>query len=122
MNLLADTSVWIEHFRSGHLLNELLTTRQLHIHPFIIGELAVGSLRNRTKTLTDLSELVSVTVAEHTEVLALIEAHRLYSRGIGYVEAHLLASVRLTPGVALWSLDKCLANAAEALGVAADIH
>jgi predicted nucleic acid-binding protein len=120
--ILADTSVWIEHLHQrGDLLGKLLAAKQIRMHPFVIGELAVGSLRNRRQTLADLSIITPVTLASHQEALALIESAPLYNRGIGYVDAHLLASCRLTPGVALWSLDQRLKDTAAALGVAAQI-
>ena len=115
--LLADTSVWIEHFRHGRaaLVDRLMEGIVL-IHPFVAGELACGSLKNRSDTLADLFALPHATAASDSEVLQLIEDHRLWGRGLGWIDAHLLASALLS-NCRLWTLDVKLAKAASDLGV-----
>ena len=110
--VLVDTSVWIDHLRRG---NSELAARLEHgdvwCHPFIVGELACGNLANRDEILHRLEALPRAEVAEHPEVLLFLEAHDLPGRGIGWVDAHLLASARLTR-LCLWTLDKQLATVA----------
>ena len=117
--ILVDTSVWIDHLRSG---NAKLATRlergEVWTHPFVVGEIACGNLANAVEVLGLLEALPGADVAEHREVLAFLEAHRLAGRGIGWVDAHLLAAARLTR-LALWALDKRLAAIARELGLAA---
>jgi predicted nucleic acid-binding protein len=115
--ILADTSVWIGHFRGVEPeLAGLLGQGRVVMHPFILGELALGSFANRTMVLGDLAALPGVTVAHEDEVRRFIEAEKLFGLGIGYVDAHLLAAARLTPGVRLWTRDKRLAVVAERVG------
>lgn len=118
--ILVDSSVWIEHLKMGvpDLVRALNRARVL-CHPFVIGELALGNLGRRTDIIDDLKNLPKAAVAKDDEVLAFIEGKQLYGRGIGYVDAHLLASVRLTGGAGLWTLDRRLAEVASGLGVAA---
>jgi len=116
--ILADTSVWIDHFRSGN--NELqraLNQGQIVIHPWIIAELALGSLRERTKTLALLDLLPQVRVAQPSELRLMIEARRLYDLGIGLTDAHLIASAFLNPPTLLWTRDKRLRKVAEGLSI-----
>lgn len=116
--ILVDTSVWIEHLRKGSArLRSLLYNEQVLCHPFVLGELACGTLRNRQEILSTLRALPEAHVAEQEEVLRFLEARRLYGRGLGWVDAHLLASTLLT-GCALWTLDQPLRKAAAALRVA----
>lgn len=118
--ILVDTSVWIEHFRSGdERLVPRLEAGEVLTHPFIIGELALGNFRDRSSVLDALANLPQATRAEDGEVLALIDSSRLHGTGIGYVDAHLLASVRLTPMVRLWTRDRRLQLAASHLGLSA---
>jgi predicted nucleic acid-binding protein len=115
--VLADTSVWVHHFRSGdEPLARLLEQGEVAMHESVLGELACGNLRNREKTLEELGRLRKVRAAEATEVLHLIEQHRLHRLGLGWVEAHLLASARLDHAM-LYTLDRELANVAAKLGV-----
>ncbi len=115
--ILVDTSVWIEHFRAGSdRLRTLLFDEQVLCHPFIVGELACGTLQNRSEILSMLKTLPEVHLLEHEEVLSFLEARRLYGRGIGWVDAHLLASTLLTR-CTLWTFDKPLRRAAAALDV-----
>jgi len=116
--ILADTSIWIDHFRSGNKqLRKHLNEGQIVIHPAIIAELALGSLQERTKTLALLDLLPQVRVAQLSEVRRMIEARRLYSLGVGLTDAQLIASVFINPSTLLWTRDKRLRKAAEALGI-----
>jgi predicted nucleic acid-binding protein len=116
--ILADTSIWIDHLRSGNKeLHKLLNQGQIVIHPFIIAELALGSLRERTQTLALLDLLPQVRMAQLSEVRLMIEARRLYSLGIGLTDAHLIASVFINPSTLLWTRDKRLRNATESLAI-----
>ena len=120
--ILADTSVWIDHFRSGNKeLREHLDQGQIAIHPFVIAELALGALRARIKTLALLDLLPQVKAAQGSEVRLAIEARRLYSLGIGLTDAHLIASVLINPSTLLWTKDKQLRKAAQTLGVHATL-
>ena len=91
------------------------------IHPFVIAELALGSLQERTKTLALLDLLPQVRVAQLSEVRLTIEARRLYTRGIGLIDAHLITSVFINPPTLLWTRDKRLRKTAEALGIHANL-
>ena len=116
--ILADTSVWIEHFRSGNKeLERALNQGQVVIHPWIIAELALGSLHNRLKTLSMLDLLPQVRVAATNELRHMIETRRLYNLGIGLTDAHLIASIFLSPPTLLWTKDKQLRKVAETLQV-----
>lgn len=118
--ILADTSVWVDHLRAGNAaLASLLDRGMIFTHPFVIGELSLGNLRDRALILDLLSDLPAVTTASDQEVLHFIEQNSLSGRGIGLVDAHLLASTQLTPGVSLWTRDKRLNAVATALGLAA---
>lgn len=118
--ILADTSVWVDHLGRGDpVLAALLENKRVLMHPYVLGEIAMGSLRQRSKLLLGLRKMASVIVAEPDEVFELIESRALYGRGIGYVDAHLLASTLLKPGTRLWTRDKRLHEAAEQLGIAA---
>lgn len=118
--ILVDTSVWIDHLRSADgVLAHLLDIGQVVVHPFIVGELALGSLHKRDLILQTLQDLQQAEVATEPEVLHFIARHALLGRGIGYVDAHLLASIRLTAGMSLWTRDQRLLAVAEQLGMAA---
>lgn len=118
--ILVDTSVWIDHLRRGDTpLATLLDAGRVLSHPFVVGELALGGLRQRDIVLGALRDLPQASVATGMEVMDFIGRHALYGLGIGYVDAHLLAAVRLTPGTSLWTRDKRLLAAAEQLGLAA---
>jgi predicted nucleic acid-binding protein len=115
--ILVDTSVWVTHLKKGSSrLQHLLHDVEVASHPMVIGELACGTLHNRSGILAMLETLPQVTVAEHTEVLQLIEKKRLMGTGIGYVDAHLLASAILshTP---LWTEDNHLKKIATSLKI-----
>jgi predicted nucleic acid-binding protein len=119
MRVLADTSVWVEHLRSGSLtFSAQLDDGLIVVHPFVVGELACGNLRNRIELLALLDKLPSAVVATPDEARRFIESHRLMGRGIGYVDVHLLASAALTSDVRLWTLDRRLATVASELKLA----
>jgi predicted nucleic acid-binding protein len=118
--ILVDTSVWIEHLRSASaILTELLDDGEVLGHPFVLGELALGNLQRRDAVLRVLRSLPQATSASHREVLQLIDRQLLFGRGIGYVDAHLLAAARLTAGSKLWTRDRRLQAIAAQLGLAA---
>ncbi len=118
--ILVDTSVWVHYFRDADsTLTELLERGAALTHPFIIGELALGNLRQRERVLRMLSWLPAANVATTAEVLGFIDRNALFGRGVGYVDVHLLAATRLTVGSRLWTLDKRLNDVAVQLGVAA---
>ncbi len=115
--ILADTSVWVDHFRRRNpLFQQLILAGQILTHPFVIGEIACGNLPSRAQTLSDLQLLPQCTVAGEQDVLALIDQRRLWGRGIGWVDAHLLASA-LVSGCRLWSIDQRLHSTAVFLGI-----
>jgi predicted nucleic acid-binding protein len=117
--ILTDTSVWVEHLRRGSTrLATLLQHGEVLTHPFIVGELACGSLKNRRELLRLLGDLPMAPMATDSEALAFIERHALMGRGIGYVDVHLLASAALSVGARLWTGDKRLALVASVLGLA----
>jgi len=121
--ILADTSIWIDHLRSGNTgLRGHLNLGQIVVHPFIIAELALGSLRDRARTLALLDLLPQVRMAHPGEVRLAIESHRLYSLGIGLTGAHLIASVLIDAPTLLWTRDKRLRKAAEGLGIHATLN
>jgi hypothetical protein len=121
--ILADTSIWIDHFRSGNKdLQKALNSGQIVIHPWIVAELALGSLRDRAKTLAMLDLLPQVRLARTSELRLTIEARRLYNLGIGLTDAHLIASAFLDPPTLLWTRDKRLRKIAESLGVHAKLR
>ncbi|MGO9229491.1 MAG: type II toxin-antitoxin system VapC family toxin [Bryobacteraceae bacterium] len=115
--VLADTSVWIQHFRRGEpRLANFLADGLVLMHPFVLGELACGSLKNRSETLSDLQELPLAKVASTVEALQLIEGQRLWGCGLGWIDVHLLASALLS-NCDLWTLDKRLGDAAARLSL-----
>lgn len=117
--ILVDTSVWVDHLRKGDAqLAELLERAQVAIHPFVVGEIACGSLGDRAGILELLQDLPATVLAENDEVLAFIERHALHRKGIGYVDLHLLASVAVSQRTQLWTRDKPLRLAAQTLGCA----
>lgn len=111
--ILADTSIWIDFLasRGDHYLQQLLDDERVVIHPFIIGELALGSLSNREELLRNLDLLPSVGVANNEEVMALLHSAKLYGIGIGLVDLHLLAASLLSDGTSFWTRDKRLQSA-----------
>lgn len=119
--ILVDTSVWVDHLRRGDPeFMSLLNSNQVLMHPFVLGELACSNLVNRAEVLALLGDLPRVVVATDEETLFFIERHSLMGRGIGYVDAHLLAAVALDEDSLLWSRDKRLQEVASALVLAFD--
>lgn len=117
--ILVDTSVWIDHLRGRDAaLVTVLERFQVMQHPMVIGELALGTLRDRQTVLRSLARLPSVQLATHPEVMHFVEGHQLYGLGLGLVDAHLLVSVRLTPGARLWTRDRRLERVAVSLDLA----
>ena len=115
--VLADTSVWIEHLRQGHAsLTDCLNKGIVLMHPFICGELACGNLKERSVILSYLNSLPLATVAAHDEAFQFIDGHKLWGRGLGWIDMHLLASAYLS-GCSFWTLDKRLAQTASDLGL-----
>ncbi len=119
--ILVDTSIWIDHLSvSDASLQEQLGRRTVVMHPFVIGEIACGTLRDRTGVLELLGRLPQASGADDHEVLAMLERYSLAGTGIGWVDAHLLAAVMLTPGAQLWTRDRRLDAAARALNLRFD--
>jgi predicted nucleic acid-binding protein len=115
--ILVDTSVWVDHFRhQSHALSALLDEGRVACHPFVIGEVALGALKNRTEILASLAELPAAPAADHGEVLSMIERRALAGTGIGWVDAHLIASTLVAHG-RLWTVDRRLGEAARTLGI-----
>ena len=116
--ILADTSIWVDYLRRGTPeMQERLSKGQIAMHPFIVAEIALGSLHNRKKRLDDMEALLEVRVAQLNEVRHMIESHALYSKGIGLTDAHLIASCLLTPGTELWTRDVDMEKVARGLGI-----
>ena len=115
--ILVDTSVWVDHLRTGHSgLAGLLDDNLVLGHPWVTGELALGTLARRAELIRLLSALPQATVATAEEVMVLVDRHALYGLGIGYVDAQLLASTLLSGGARLWTTDRRLGAAAIRLG------
>lgn len=116
--IVVDTSVWIDHLRTSiPLLADALEGEDVLVHPFIIGELACGEMKQRREVLRLLATLPSSVMATDEETLHFIERYHLMGKGIGYIDAHLLASVTLTDGAQLWTRDKRLAGIAARLKI-----
>lgn len=119
--ILVDTSVWVDHLRHGDAaLARLLKDGRVLAHRFVTGELALGDMRDRDAVLGAMQDLPQAGVATDDELMGFIAQQSLFGSGIGYVDAHLLAAVRLSPGASLWTRDKRLLAAGERLGVSAD--
>lgn len=119
--ILVDTSVWVDHLRVGDAqLSTLLNSSRVLMHPFIVGELACGNLSNRAEVLGLLAQLPRAVLATDEETLFFIERHELMGRGIGYVDAHLLAAASLAAGTQLWTRDKRLWAVASTLQLTYD--
>jgi predicted nucleic acid-binding protein len=116
--VLIDTSIWVDHLQQSNAeLVVLLNRGQVWAHPFVIGELALGSMQQRSTVLEALQNLPACVTATDAEVMSFINTHTLHGIGIGYIDAHLLAAARLTPTAKLWTLDKRLQAAAARLGL-----
>jgi predicted nucleic acid-binding protein len=115
--VLVDTSVWVSHLRDGNVdLEKLLNNGEVVCHPFIVGELACGNLKNRNEILAYLQSLLKTVVAEDEEVLKFIENNQLMGKGLGYIDVHLIASAVLTD-VSLWTFDKTLDKFTKKIGI-----
>src|SRR3989337_353170 len=115
--VLVDTSVWVLHLRQGNIkLDSLLNDGEAVCHPFIVGELACGNLKNRYEILALLQALPMSTQAEHEDVMQFIENYRLMGKGLGYIDVHLLVSAILTKAP-LWTLDRKLKEIYSTLGI-----
>jgi hypothetical protein len=116
--VLVDTSVWVKHLRNGDIaLADLLDDGDVLCHPFIVGELACGNLKNRAEILALLQALPMAPIAQHGEVMRFLEDNRLMGKGLGFIDLHLLASSVLS-GIRLWTLDKRLHQVSLKLGLA----
>ncbi len=121
MTILPDSSIWIDHLRKGEpALERLLKGGEVLSHPLVTGELAVGSIQNRIVILRAIGRLPEVILARHDEVMGFIEVHKLFGRGVGFIDLHLLLSVRLTPEALLWTRDKRLHEIAGEMSIAFD--
>lgn len=111
--ILVDTSVWIDHLHQGvPRLAQQLERDEIASHPLVIEELGLGSISRREEVLALLGNLTQLPVVSHLEVRTLVESFRLWGRGLGAVDAHLLAAVVVMPGARLWTRDKRLKAAA----------
>jgi predicted nucleic acid-binding protein len=120
--ILADTSVWIDHFRaSDPELQRRLNSDEIAMHPFVAGELALGPLPNRKKVLAYLDHLPALRAASENEVRRMVEDRPLHNRGIGLIDAHLIASVLINAGTQLWTRDASLKRIAKGLGILAHL-
>jgi len=118
--ILVDTSVWIDHLAHGDArLQTLLEDGEVLTHPYVIGEIALGSLPRRQETLSALQALPAIDIASADEAMAFLHGEQLFGMGIGYVDLHLLAATRLEPAARLWTRDKRLLQAAVKLKLAA---
>ena len=118
--ILVDTSVWIDHLARGDAgLQGLLEEGEVLMHPYIVAEIALGSLNQRDQTVDALQALPEIPLASHREVMAFLNHERLFGVGIGYVDLHLLAATRLANGCRLWTRDRRLLQAAIKLELAA---
>lgn len=117
--ILPDSSIWIDHLRSPNAaLDALLEGQHILCHPFVVGEVSLGSIANRTYVLTKLGELPRSRSVTSDQVATLIEANQLWGRGIGFVDAALLTSTAITPDAVLWTSDRRLRACAQRLGLA----
>ncbi len=115
--VLVDTSVWVSHLREGNTKFErLLNDGDVVCHPFIVGELACGNLKNRAEILSLLQALPMSIQAEHDEVIKFIENNQLMGKGLGYIDVHLLAAASLTE-VLIWTIDKKLDDVSQKMGL-----
>jgi predicted nucleic acid-binding protein len=120
--ILVDTSVWVDHLRTTDpVLGQLLEDRRVLTHPFVMGELAMGHLKPRAAIMRELQNLPRAKIARDEEVLDFVEREKLFGLGLGYVDVHLVASVRLTPDATLWTRDRQLTATATRLSLNAKI-
>jgi predicted nucleic acid-binding protein len=120
--ILVDTSVWIDHLRiPDPKLQDLLQNDEVRTHPLVRLELALGSIAGREKVLNDLSLLVQAPIVGTDELFALVELRRLYRRGIGITDLHLIASALFDKSISIWTRDRRLGDIADELGIRAAI-
>jgi predicted nucleic acid-binding protein len=118
--ILADTSIWVDHLARGDgMMASLLDAEAVLMHPFVMGEIALGNLPRRAETLTNLNKLPKAVTVDSAEVISFIERNNIFGTGIGYVDAHLLVAATLTADVRLWTRDKRLRTVAEKLAISA---
>jgi predicted nucleic acid-binding protein len=118
--ILADTAIWVDHLARGDgMMTSLLDAAAVLMHPFIMGEIALGNLPRRAETLVDLDKLPKSVVADSAEVLFFIERNEIFGTGIGYVDAHLLVATKRSSDLRLWTRDKKLRTVAERLAISA---
>ena len=116
--ILADTSIWIDHLRGGDaVMTGQLERGSIAMHPFLLGEIALGSLKSRAELLQLLEALPRTLVASDAEVMHMVDERALFGRGLGWVDVHLLAATLLTPGLRLWTRDRRLHAVAEEIGL-----
>ena len=116
--ILVDTSVWIDHLRKSEAkLNKLLENDEVVTHPFVRLELALGSIASREKVLAELALLPQVPIAQVDELFSLVEVRKLYRRGIGVTDLHLIASALLDKSISIWTRDQRLCDIADELGL-----
>ena len=121
--ILVDTSIWIDHLHRGDpVMQYLLDSQSVLMHPFVYGEISLGSLKDRQAYLLDLATLPTAQVVQDHEVHALIERQKLFGTGIGLIDAHLLASTLIGDEDLLWTRDRRLAVVAERLGIDASSY
>lgn len=117
--ILVDTSIWIDHLRHHEIALELLIDQnRVLLHPFVVGEIALGSMRDHDAILDGLSKLPQVPVANQSEFLALVRQYSLMGSGVGFVDAHLLAAAKADGQIRLWTRDKRLVRIASILNLA----
>ena len=120
--ILVDTSVWIDHLRKPDpRLQELLQNDEVAAHPYVVMELALGSIACRTEVISNLSLLPQAQVAESDELFTLIETRALYRKGIGVTDLHLIASALFDPSLSIWTRDRRLGEIASTFGIRADL-
>lgn len=120
--ILADTSIWIDHFRSSDPeLQRRLSNDEIVMHPFVIGELALGPLPDRTKVLAYLDHLPQLGPARQSEVRQVVETRSLHNWRIGLIDAHLIAATLIATGTQLWTRDGSLRGVAQRLGILANL-
>ena len=117
--ILVDTSIWVDHLRAGDAhLSALLEVSNVAMHPMVLGELACGNLKNRDTLLSLWRNLPQLVAVADTEALFFLHRNRLWGRGIGYIDVHLIASVAMNGESRLWTRDRRLHETAEQLGLA----